>query len=173
MKNHLEAEREDRVVFVKCSKALSKKALRSIRLEARMTESARRIKRPEPSSMGKWREASTWEIPTVKYIYTAWPTWPMPGSAWDAEAIVPAQLSFLTLYNPSLGRTDETLHNQVLYYYSSKSTRRKLRKSSDGDAGAQEHEERNERLRQIGLAQGMVEFAKFDTSTQSSVAIMD
>ncbi|MCJ1475258.1 hypothetical protein MMC13_003920 [Lambiella insularis] len=77
------------------------------------------------------------------------------------EAIVPAQLSFLTLYNPSLGQSDETLHDQVLYYYASKSSRtRQLRDSSHGDALQRQHEERNERLRQIGLAQGMVEFAR-------------
>lgn len=87
----------------------------------------------------------------------------MSGSSWGGEAIVPARLAFLTLYNPSLGPTDETLHDQIVYYYTSKSSRRRRsRKSSDEDDTSREHEEQNERLRQIGLAQGMVEFAKFD-----------
>ena len=76
------------------------------------------------------------------------------------EAIQPAHLSFLTIYNPALGNTDETLHEQVVYYWTSKSS--KAQKSSGESAEEREHEEQNERLRQIGLAQGMVEFAKSD-----------
>ena len=78
-----------------------------------------------------------------------------------AESVVPAQLSFLTLYNPSLGRTDETIHDQVVFYHSSETGRaRTVRRQSGGTPAEQQHEEQNERLRQIGLAQGMVEFAK-------------
>ena len=85
----------------------------------------------------------------------------MAKANWGAESVVPAQLSFLTLYNPSLGPTDETIHDQVVYYYSSKTGRaRTVRRQSGGTAAEQQHEEQNERLRQIGLAQGMVEFAK-------------
>ena len=86
-----------------------------------------------------------------------------PGSYWDDEAIVPAKLSFLTLYNPCLGPTDDTLHDQLVYYYSSKSSKRRGSLKGLNEASAsQEHDEQNERLRQIGLAQGMVEFAKLD-----------
>ena len=91
------------------------------------------------------------------------------GLHWDDEAIVPAKLSFLTLYNPSLGRTDDTLHDQVVYYYSSKSSKRRgPQKVSDEVSMSREHEEQNERLRQIGLAQGMMEFAKLDLSSHTS-----
>ncbi|MCJ1389207.1 hypothetical protein MMC18_002062 [Xylographa bjoerkii] len=84
------------------------------------------------------------------------------------DAILPAQLAFLAIYNPSLGQSDDTLHDQVLYYYSSKSSRsRRERKSSDEGSDQRQHEEENERLRQIGLAQGMVEFAKCDYPTLS------
>jgi hypothetical protein len=97
----------------------------------------------------------------------------MSGSYWAGEAIVPARLSFLTLYNPSLGHTDETLHEQILYYHSSKWTeKRRLRGSTDEDSASREHEEQNERLRQIGLAQGMVEFAKFDPDAVGLVHMM-
>lgn len=86
----------------------------------------------------------------------------MSGPSWDGEAIVPARLSFLTLYNPSLSHTDETLQDQIVYYHSSKSSRnRRSKKLPDEDSASRDHEEQNERLRQIGLAQGMVEFAKF------------
>ena len=97
----------------------------------------------------------------------------MSGSNWAGEAIDPARLFFLTLYNPSLGRTDETLHDQIVYYYSLKSSRnRRLKRSSDEDSASREHEEQNERLRQIGLAQGMVEFAKFDPDAEGVVQMM-
>jgi len=87
----------------------------------------------------------------------------MAGSYWAGEAIVPARLSYLTLYNPSLGHTDETLQQQIVYYYSLKSSQnRRLPRLTDENSASREHEEQNERLRQIGLAQGMVEFAKFD-----------
>lgn len=78
------------------------------------------------------------------------------------EIIQPAQLSFLAIYNPSLGQTDETLYDQVVYYFSAQAL--KARKTHGRSAEATERverEERNERLRQIGLAQGMVEFAKW------------
>jgi hypothetical protein len=72
---------------------------------------------------------------------------------------VPAQLGFLAIYNPSLGTTDDTMEDQIVYYSSvgppSGSSRRR-RTSTTTDS----KEERNERLRQIGLAQGMVEFGR-------------
>lgn len=74
------------------------------------------------------------------------------------EVIKPAQLAFLTIYNPSLGQSDETLHDQVVYYYSTKF--REARKASSSTSDEQDREEGNEKLRQIGLAQGMVEFAR-------------
>lgn len=74
------------------------------------------------------------------------------------EILRPAQLSFLAIYNPFLGRTDETLHDQVVYYYTAESNTRKGLNSEEAEQA--DHEERNERLRQIGLARGMVEFAK-------------
>ncbi|KAI8934378.1 hypothetical protein NX059_009114 [Plenodomus lindquistii] len=74
--------------------------------------------------------------------------------------VVPAQLSFLAIYNPSLGRSDETFHKQIVFYYSKAAkTRSKL---SNGDTRREQElrEQENEKLRQVGLAQGMVGFAK-------------
>ena len=74
--------------------------------------------------------------------------------------VVPASLSFLAIYNPFLSRNEETLHDQIVYYHS-KSDNAKLRRKARGNTENDDlHEERNERLRQIGLAQAMVEFAK-------------
>ncbi len=75
-------------------------------------------------------------------------------------AVIPAQLSFLAIYNPSLGTSDETLHDQVVFYSSKASRARSRRKSNAEGSDEGHHEEENEKLRQIGLAQGMVEFAK-------------
>lgn len=67
---------------------------------------------------------------------------------------VPAQLAFLAIFNPSLGTTDETLDDQIVYYTSKESRQKGGRKEDLSN------EDRNERLRQIGLAQGMVDFGK-------------
>ena len=74
--------------------------------------------------------------------------------------VVPASLSFLTIYNPSLSRSDETLHDQIVYYHSKSDNIRSSRTSKHEAGNEDTREEKNERLRQIGLAQGMVEFAK-------------
>jgi hypothetical protein len=74
--------------------------------------------------------------------------------------IIPAQLGFLAIYNPSLGK-DETIDDQIVYYASVKTQSLKRRHRSRGKPTDHlSQEERNERLRQIGLAQGMVEFSK-------------
>lgn len=56
--------------------------------------------------------------------------------------LIPAKLKYLCIFNPSLGQTQEELPRQILYYH--------------GDAPTTD----NERLRQVGLAQGLVEFAR-------------
>ncbi|KAJ4306081.1 hypothetical protein N0V88_000877 [Collariella sp. IMI 366227] len=81
-----------------------------------------------------------------------------------ASGIVPAQLGFLAIYNPSLGTTDATLNDQIVYYASPSTLavrRRRQRAPREGrPTDVISQDERNERLRQIGLAQGMVEFGK-------------
>ena len=74
--------------------------------------------------------------------------------------VVPAQLSFLAIYNPSLGKSDETFDQQIVFYYSKAA--KTLSKLKNGDAKREEElrEQENEKLRQVGLAQGMVGFAK-------------
>lgn len=79
----------------------------------------------------------------------------------SSRAVVPAQLDFLAIYNPSLGTTDETLDQQIVYY-SDASARDEAGNSRRRAAGTAElsKDEKNEQLRQIGLAQGMVEFGR-------------
>lgn len=87
----------------------------------------------------------------------------MSSPQWQTQ-VVPARLSFLAIYNPSLGLTDETFKEQAVFYYSRKAHEarlavRKKARSDAGDGGALREEE-NEKLRQIGLAQGMIDFAR-------------
>lgn len=85
-----------------------------------------------------------------------------PVGSPQPAVVVPAQLGFLAIFNPSLGSTDETLDDQIVYYASlsaqqpNRPRRRHGTRSKPTEGLSQE--ERNERLRQIGLAQGMVEF---------------
>lgn len=85
----------------------------------------------------------------------------------SSAAIIPAQVGFLAIFNPSLGNTDETLDDQIVYYSSVDARTQKRRRlaNSRGSAAGRptqnlSQEERNERLRQIGLAQGMVNFGR-------------
>ena len=83
------------------------------------------------------------------------------SSTIERAGVVPAALSFLAIYNPSLSHSDETLHEQIVYYYSKPShDQHKSRQSSGNDEVRESREKRNEKLRQVGLAQGMVGFAK-------------
>ncbi|KAK3378588.1 hypothetical protein B0H63DRAFT_251885 [Podospora didyma] len=87
----------------------------------------------------------------------------------SSPSIVPAQLGFLAIYNPSLGATDKTIDDQIVYYASVNTQSGPKRRRHRGNASrrnagrpteALSKEERNERLRHIGLAQAMVEFGK-------------
>ncbi|KAK0741271.1 hypothetical protein B0T18DRAFT_472840 [Schizothecium vesticola] len=88
---------------------------------------------------------------------------PPPAASPPPPSIIPAQLGFLAIYNPSLGTSDATLDDQILYYASvttltGPSGRRRHRAA--GPAALPSRDERNQRLRHIGLAQGMVEFGR-------------
>jgi hypothetical protein len=91
--------------------------------------------------------------------------------ATSVHKVVPAQLAFLTIYNPSFGDTDETAYDQIFYYFSPRDLERRRQDKhviSRVDEVAEgkpmrpvsQEEEHNERLRKVGLARGMVEFAK-------------
>ncbi|KAF9693849.1 hypothetical protein EKO04_008480 [Ascochyta lentis] len=74
--------------------------------------------------------------------------------------VVPAQLSFLAIYNPSLGDSDETFHQQIVFYYAKAAKARAKLGNGDTQAAKDLREAENEKLRQVGLAQGMVGFAR-------------
>ncbi|KAL9001169.1 MAG: hypothetical protein Q9169_000353 [Polycauliona sp. 2 TL-2023] len=77
----------------------------------------------------------------------------------DKPGIVPAALAFLAIYNPSLSQDDDTAGEQIVYYYTkpdahaSHRTKSRVHHVVDQDG-------KNEKIRQVGLAQGMVQFAR-------------
>jgi hypothetical protein len=88
----------------------------------------------------------------------------MSASVDQARKAIPAELGFLAIYNPSLGTSDDTIENQIVYYSSSepspKPRRDFLSPNQKAAEDAAKREQNNEQLRQIGLAQGMVEFGR-------------
>jgi len=84
----------------------------------------------------------------------------MSESADKPQRVVPAQLSFLAIYNPSLGKTDETVREQIVYYSSREQRDGKRHEKHESSEDSLSEEAENERLRQVGLAQGMVDFVK-------------
>ena len=79
--------------------------------------------------------------------------------------VVPAQLSYLAIYNPLLGTTEETFEDQIVFWYS-KSAKAHRRNGQGAELQRRLHEEENEKLRQIGLAQGMGDFARSFSNEQ-------
>lgn len=77
----------------------------------------------------------------------------------EEARVTPAQLDFLAIYNPTLSDSDETLKDQIVYYFSHRS-RRQDRHAKQKENATTAEDEQSDRLRQIGLAQGMVSFAK-------------
>jgi hypothetical protein len=96
----------------------------------------------------------------------------MSGSPAPQASVIPAQLSFLAIYNPSLGNTEETLSDQIVYYSSAQTRSRRAHRPSNEEDPKKIQEEENEKLRQIGLAQGMVDFAKWVLIVSSFVPAM-
>lgn len=94
-------------------------------------------------------------------------------SSTSIPKVVPAQLSFLAIYNPSLGTSDETFHQQIVFYYSKAA--KTLSKLNNGNTQKEQElrEQENEKLRQVGLAQGMVGFAKCGTWYTVHHAVQD
>lgn len=86
----------------------------------------------------------------------------MTNATAAAGAAVPAQLGFLAIFNPCLGNTDDTIDDQIVYYASETTPRVGIKKgpTRGRPTDAISQEERSERLRQIGLAQGMINFSR-------------
>ncbi|KAL8854747.1 MAG: hypothetical protein Q9221_000530 [Calogaya cf. arnoldii] len=78
----------------------------------------------------------------------------------EKSGVVPAALSFLAIYNPSLSQNDDSIGEQIVYYYT-KSNAHGSHRRKNRAYHVVDQEQKNEKLRQIGLAQGMVQFAGY------------
>ena len=82
-----------------------------------------------------------------------------------AGRVIPAQLSYTTIFCPRLGATEETFRDQLVFYHSRRATS-KRRRGANAEITVDNQNERfpqdedNEKLRKIGLAQAMVNFAQ-------------
>lgn len=86
------------------------------------------------------------------------PTPTSPSNVRSSAAAVGAPfLSSLYIYNPSLGTTDAAVHEQLIWTFPAKPP--PSTKNAD-DAAAGEAAELDRQLRAIGLAQGIVQFAR-------------
>ena len=79
----------------------------------------------------------------------------------DLSSVVPAQLSFLAIYSPLVASNRDSISDQIVFYTSRSTRLRRGAASGHGDVEETKNEE-NQRLRQIGLAQAMVDFARYD-----------
>lgn len=82
----------------------------------------------------------------------------------EINSVIPAQLSYLAIYNPTLGPTDETLEDQIVFYTSRSGNLQQTNDTTaEEDGSLPSRDDKNEKLRQIGLAQGMVSFARWES----------
>jgi len=70
-----------------------------------------------------------------------------------------AFLSSLYIYNPSLGQTDNTVHEQLIFHYTPTPITNASPKPAPVDSTTAS-QELDKQLRAIGLAQGIVQFAR-------------
>ena len=87
----------------------------------------------------------------------------MSNSA-EKPKVVPAALALLAIYNPSLSQNDDTVGEQIVYYYTKSNAHGSHRRKSH-TRNVVDQEQKNEELRQIGLAQGLVQFARYGLPT--------
>lgn len=82
-----------------------------------------------------------------------------------ASKVKPGHLSYITIFCPRLGTTEETFRDQLVFYYSRRFGS-KRRRGANTETTVDDHKERsrkdeeNEKLRKVGLAQAMVSFAQ-------------
>lgn len=85
----------------------------------------------------------------------------MAAPADVSTKVVPAQLSYLAIYNPTLARgKDVALNDQIVFWFSKESRARRKASGNDDVREEELHKDEEDKQRQVGLAQGMVEFAR-------------
>lgn len=74
--------------------------------------------------------------------------------------VIPAHLDLLSIYSPALGLTEKNEKDQILFYYSDSQVADSKSPRPDDEPFRNQEDQDNEQLRQVGLAQGIVTFAK-------------
>jgi len=74
--------------------------------------------------------------------------------------VKPACLDFLTIFNPAFGIDEASQRDQILFYYSAAGESVEEERITVLDQDDLQ-EKQNERLRQVGLAQGLIAFARY------------
>lgn len=83
------------------------------------------------------------------------------GAGASSRRLAPASLNFLTIYCPNLGPTERTEQDQIVFYHTGEPPTRKKGKVVASQEDETIHRDLDEQLRQIGLAQGIVNFARY------------
>ena len=75
-------------------------------------------------------------------------------------SIVPARIAYLAIYNPTWATSDDQVEDQLAYYYSHLDDTRNRTNPATTRKGDQDSTiDVNEKFRQIGLAQGILQFS--------------
>lgn len=78
----------------------------------------------------------------------------------DHYSIVPAHLDYLSIYCPELGTSEQNETDQLLFHYAHPVKSRRRKEQSIHEQEREDAEAAHKSMRQIGLAQGMVNFAR-------------
>lgn len=84
----------------------------------------------------------------------------MSESAESPRSVVPAQLNLLAIYSPVLGTREDNQRDQIVFHYSRAEHERRRSKSKDALSKEQTEKLEHDQFRQIGLAQGMLNFTR-------------
>lgn len=76
------------------------------------------------------------------------------------RSIIPAQLNFLAIYSPVLGTRDDNQRDQIVFHYSRAEHGHRRSKTKDALSKEQIQKLEHDQLRQVGLAQGMLNFTR-------------
>ena len=81
------------------------------------------------------------------------------SSTANTTGVVPASLAFLAIYNPSLSKSDDSLHDEIVYFFESPQDELKERNLSGAKQTKPDQDKKNKQMRSVGLAQAMIQFS--------------
>ncbi|KAI9657518.1 MAG: hypothetical protein M1831_004134 [Alyxoria varia] len=78
----------------------------------------------------------------------------------QTTSITPAHLDYLAIYSPELALPTGNEEDQVVFYYSHHGSQKRRQTRRALETGQVQQDEKQEKMRHVGLAQGMVTFAR-------------